>query len=165
LVGRLLGAISLAALVYLASSSFQPARAQSPTQAALRCSVSDTNPRTGTQIEVLCSLDNFGVPVTNTDLTFYINFENKTDASLGNGRKAEIKQTDAQGRVKALLDTGPRAGNFGLLVNFPGIYSSFTFIRVDAPPLPPVLLELAPPPLPPATDLTDGTYTGSSDGP
>ncbi|HLF79934.1 MAG TPA: hypothetical protein VJB57_20845, partial [Dehalococcoidia bacterium] len=92
MVVRLLGAGLLSAVALFASGRFDVATAGDTTLAVLKCEVSDTNPRTGGKVEIACSLiDNLGQPVTNTDLTFFINFEARTDATYDNGRKTAIK--------------------------------------------------------------------------
>jgi hypothetical protein len=95
---------------------------------------------------VTCSLiDSLGTPLADTELTFYVNFENGTDVAWDNGRKTAIKTTDSLGSVKAVLDIGKRPGNLGVLVNYPGIYSSFAFVKVEAAPdLAPAFEQLMP---------------------
>ena len=112
----------------------------------LTCAFDNTRPLTETQVSVTCSLiDNLGIPLADTPLTFYVNFEAGTDVAWENGRKAAIKSTDGHGQVKAVLDVGKRPGNLGVLVNYPGIFSSFTFIRVeDAPVSAPAFEQLMP---------------------
>jgi hypothetical protein len=116
-------------------------------QAVLRCSASSPVVAVGGNVEMTCSLiDNLGQPVYDTDITFYVNFENRADAFMDNGRKSVIKRTDTAGIAKATINAGNQAGNFGLLVNLPGIYSSFTFIRIEPAPAPVVPLLPAPEP-------------------
>jgi hypothetical protein len=112
-----------------------------PEVSVLSCRPSELSSRVNTDVTVTCLLvDQFGQGVPNTPLTFYFNFESKTDARWGNGLKTQILSTDARGIANATLSTGPEAGSMGVLVNFPGIYSSFTVLQVERPP------ELTPPP-------------------
>ncbi len=85
------------------------------------------------EVNVACSLiDNVGAPLRNTNLTFFVNFENRADTSWENGRKTTIKTTDSQGQAKAVLSAGNNVGSLGILVNYPGIYSSYTVLNVVA---------------------------------
>ena len=132
---RLSGAVALLALVPVILALLKPAALVAEGRPVLTCALDNTQPSTETQVEVTCSLiDNLRIPLADTPLTFYVNFENGTDVAWDNGRKTAIKTTDSLGSVKAVLDIGKRPGNLGVLVNYPGIYSSFAFVKVEAAP-------------------------------
>ncbi len=135
MVARLLLVAAVAA--FFAFSGLSPARPAfaDEGEAVLKCSVDNVTPTTGSVINVACSLiDNLGVPVQNTDMTYFINFQNRTEASWENGRTATIKTTDAEGLTKGVVSVGSKAGTLGILVNWPGIYSSYTFVTVTPGP-------------------------------
>jgi len=146
LVARLSGAAELFALVLLVSLFLTPKTLEAQEAAVLTCAFDNTQPLTEMQVSVTCSLmDNLGIAVADTPLTFYVNFEAGTDVAWDNGRKTAIKSTDGQGQVRAVLDAGKRPGSLGVLVNYPGIYSSFAFVKVEAAPVPaPTLEQLMP---------------------
>jgi hypothetical protein len=132
MVGRRAGiACGLLACMALAGAAAMPARAASPDLLKLACGVSNASPAAGSEVVVACSLvDQFDQPAAGQELTFYLNLESRTDARWSNGLKAIVLKTDERGKADARLATGPTPGTLGVLVNYPGIYSSFKVLEV-----------------------------------
>lgn len=131
-------------VVALATTAFAAAlpsasRADAQTApAVLTCEVDNADPLTGAQVAVNCRLVSYGgAPFPGAGLIFMLTFEGGTDAWFDGGTKAGLKTTDDRGRLTIQLNAGERPGVLGVLVNSPGIRSSFHVINVAPAPPPP----------------------------